>query len=436
VSVAAEGLIRPHWPGPDHRVHLMISGGADSMALLALVADFCKVVPRQVMVHHCHHGVAADADDWLQFVKAETERRAFSFKAHHLELQLGPEFEARARKARYDAVMRDVCAGEVVMTAHHRDDQIETLLMRLSQGSGLIGLAGIPVVRAFGPGLLIRPLLSLSRKQLKQVLTARNLKHITDPSNQDPSYLRNYIRLQFLPALSRVAPTVRDQLLQLSKLATDRVFKAGETLGQQLPVLGSESVELASTETLIAWQVRFFAQAHGRYAPSALQISEFVRQCVDASDDRLPEVPIGSDVVIRKWGGKLHWVDHAMLGDEADREIVRSEHIAPNQSVEFEFPNGVLSLTTGAASDEVSVFWGVEGRSFRLGRKRPMQSLKQLAQTLGVPPWLRRRTPLIAISDQIIGWGAIDCREEGLIPHSLQWEWRFVPRNTTDSTVS
>jgi tRNA(Ile)-lysidine synthase len=49
---------------------------------------------------------------------------------------------------------------------------------------------------------------------------------------------------------------------------------------------------------------------------------------------------------------------------------------------------------------------------------------------------LRRRTPLIAISDQIIGWGAIDCREEGLIPHSLQWEWRFVPRNTTDSTVS
>ena len=78
------------------------------MALLALVADFCKVVPRQVMVHHCHHGVAADADDWLQFVKAETERRAFSFKAHHLELQLGPEFEARARKARYDAVMQDV----------------------------------------------------------------------------------------------------------------------------------------------------------------------------------------------------------------------------------------------------------------------------------------------------------------------------------------
>ena len=436
MSVAAEGLIRPHWPGPDHRVHLMISGGADSMALLTLVADFFKVVPREIVVHHCHHGVAVEADDWLQFVKAETDRRGFVFQAHYLKLELGPEFEARARKARYDAVMKDVVSGEVVMTAHHREDQVETLLMRLSQGSGLIGLAGIPVVRAFGNGLLIRPLLSLSRKQLKQVLSARNLKHITDPSNQDPSYLRNYIRLQFLPALSRVAPTVRDHLLQLSKLATDRVFKAGEMLGQRMPGLGIESVELAATETLIAWQVRFFAQAHGRYAPSALQINEFVRQCVDASVDRLPEVPIGSDVVIRKWGGKLHWVNHVILGGEVGSEIVRCEKIAPNDSAEFRFPNGVLSLKTGAVSEDISVFWGVEGRSFRLERRRPIQSLKQLAQTLGVPPWLRRRTPLIAISDQIIGWGAIDCREEGLIPHSLRWEWRFVPRNTTDSTVS
>jgi len=101
------------------------------------------------------------------------------------------------------------------------------------------------------------------------------------------------------------------------------VFRAGETLGEHLPVLGVGSVAVASTPSLIAWQVRFFAQAHGRYAPSAQQISEFARQCVDASDDRLPEVPISSNVVIRKWGGKLHWVDHKILGGEADSGRVR-----------------------------------------------------------------------------------------------------------------
>ena len=128
----------------------MISGGADSMALLALVADFSKMVMREVIIHHCDHGVAVEAGEWVQFVKTETERRGFAFRAHHLNLELGTEFESRARKARYDAVMSEVEQGDVVMTAHHRDDQVETLLIRLSQGSGLIGLAGIPVTRHFG----------------------------------------------------------------------------------------------------------------------------------------------------------------------------------------------------------------------------------------------------------------------------------------------
>ena len=132
----------------------MISGGSDSMALLAFVADFAKIVPREVIVHHCHHGVIAAADDWLTFVAAEAKRRDCVFKAHRLALEMGPGFEARAREARYDSVMSEVKSGDVVMTAHHRDDQVETLLIRLSQGSGLIGLAGIPVIRPFGPGAL------------------------------------------------------------------------------------------------------------------------------------------------------------------------------------------------------------------------------------------------------------------------------------------
>ena len=267
------------------------------------------------------------------------------------------------------------------MTAHHRDDQVETLLIRLAQGSGLIGLAGIPMIRPFGPGVLIRPLLSLSRKQLKQVLVARKLKHITDPSNQDSSYLRNYVRLQFLPALSRIAPKVRDQLLQLSKVATNHVFRAGQ-LGRTSTCIRHGFCEFAPTDTLIAWQVRFFAQAHGLHAPSALQIAEFVRQCVDAANDRCPEVPFGPDICIRKWRDKIHWIDFNILGEEAESEIARTEKIYPNQSLELRFPNGVLSLNTREILEEVSVFFGVTHRRFRLGRKRPLKSIKQLAQTL------------------------------------------------------
>ena len=434
--VAAEGLFRPHWPEVDHRVHLMVSGGPDSMALLALVGDFSKVVPRTVIVHHCHHGVAAEADDWGSFVRSEAERRGFLFRVHHLNLDLGPDFEARARELRYEKIMSEVTLNEVVLTAHHRDDQIETLLIRLSQGSGLIGLGGIPISRTFGLGVLIRPLLSVSRKQLKQVLAIRNLKYIEDPSNQDPSYRRNFIRLQFLPALARVVPGIGEKLLELSKLAREHTKLAAIRLGEQLPVSGVEEVDMASTEILITWQVRFFAQMQACYAPSTLQILEFARQCLEAADDRSPEVQVSPTVVIRRWGEKLYWIDSEKLGDEAANEIVRFEELAPKQLVELRFPNGILTLRTGSVSEDVFIFWGVEGRSFRRGRKRPLQSLKQLAQGLGVPPWLRKRTPVVAISDQIIGWGDIDCRERGSIPHSLQWGWRFVTRNRVDSSVS
>ena len=422
MSVAAEELLGPHWPAVGHRVHLMVSGGPDSMALLALVGDFSKVVPRTVIVHHCHHGVAAEADDWSIFVRSEAERKGFVFRLHFLNLDLGPEFEARARELRYEKVMSEVTANEVVLTAHHRDDQIETLLMRLSQGSGLIGLGGIPISRPFGPGVLVRPLLSVSRRQLRQVLTAHDLEHIEDPSNQDPSYLRNFIRLQFLPALARVAPGIGQKLLELSQSATGRTKQMASRLGKQLPVPGVEYVDMASTEILIAWQVRFFAQMQACYAPSTSQILEFARQCLEAAHDRSPEVSVGPNVVIRRWGAKLYWIDSKKLGEEVGKEIIRFEKLAPKQRVELRFPNGILTLRTGAVSEDISVFWGVEGRSFRRGRNRPLQSLKQLAQTLGVPPWLRKRTPVVAISDRIVGWGDIDCRDCGLIPHSLHWE--------------
>ncbi len=434
--VAAEGLLRPHWPEVDHRVHLMVSGGPDSMALLALVGDFSKVVPRTVVVHHCHHGVAAEANDWGSFVRSEAELRGFVFRVHRLNLSLGPNFEARARELRYKKIMSEVTSNEVVLTAHHRDDQIETLLMRLSQGSGLIGLGGIPISRKFGLGVLIRPLLSVSRKQLKQIVAIRNLKYIEDPSNQDLSYRRNFIRLQFFPALTRVAPRIEEKLLELSKLARERTKLAAIHLGKQLPVSGVEEVDMASTEILIAWQVRFFAQIQACYAPSTLQILEFARQGLEAADDRSPEVRVSPTVVIRKWGKKLYWIDSKELGDEAENEIARFEELAPKQLLQLRFPNGILTLRNGAVSEDVSIFWGVKGRSFRRGRKRPLQSLKQLAQGLGVPPWLRKRTPVLAISDQILGWGDIDCREGGLIPYSLQWEWRFVTRNRVDSSVS
>lgn len=415
----------------------MISGGADSMALLALVSEFNRQVERRICVHHCHHGVEPAADHWATHVEAEAHTRGFEWCFHRLDLALGGEFERRAREARYAAVMAHVSSGDVVMTAHHRDDQVETVLLRLAQGSGFIGLAGIPAVRQFGQGVLVRPLLALTRAQLLSLVADRGLDYVADPSNHDVRFRRNLIRWTLLPALSRVVPKVRDQLVALSELARDRVFEAAEALDDRLPTADVDAIALADTARLIAWQVRFFCQSRGLFAPSRAQIDEFARQCLQATADRLPELQIGqSPYCVRRWQDRLYWVDPSCFSDDTAPEIHHSLSLAPNTRQQIELPTGRLTLTTAAASADIDVFFRVQQRSFRLARGRPQQSLKQLGQVLSVPPWLRRQLPLISAGECVLGWGCKDAREASSVSHSLQWHWEMRSMQDSDSTVS
>jgi tRNA(Ile)-lysidine synthase len=415
----------------------MISGGADSMALLALASEFNRQVERRICVHHCHHGVEPASDHWATYVEAEAHTRGFEWCLHRLDLTRGSEFERRAREARYAAVMAHVGSGDVVMTAHHRDDQVETVLLRLAQGSGFIGLAGIPAVRQFGQGVLVRPLLALTRRQLLSLVADRGLDYVADPSNHDVRFRRNLIRWTLLPALSRVVPKVRDHLVALSELARDRVFEAAEALDDRLPTADVDAIALADRERLIAWQVRFFCQSRGLFAPSRAQIDEFARQCLQATADRLPELQIGqSPYCVRRWQDRLYWVDASRFSDDTAPEIHHRLSLAPNSRQQIELPTGHLTLTTAAASADIDVFFRVQQRSFRLARGRPQQSLKQLGQVLSVPPWLRRQLPLISAGECVLGWGSKDARETSSVSHSLQWHWEMHPMQDSDSTVS
>lgn len=415
----------------------MISGGADSMALLALASEFNRQVKRRICVHHCHHGVEPASDRWATQVEAEAHTRGFEWCLHRLDLALGGEFERRAREARYAAVMAHVGSGDVVMTAHHRDDQVETVLLRLAQGSGFIGLAGIPAVRQFGQGVLVRPLLALTRRQLLSLVADRGLDYVADPSNHDVRFRRNLIRWTLLPALSRVVPKVRDHLVALSELARDRVFEAAEALDDRLPTADVDAIALADRERLIAWQVRFFCQSRGLFAPSRAQIDEFARQCLQATADRLPELQIGqSPYCVRRWQDRLYWVDPSRFSDDTAPEIHHRLSLAPNSRQQIALPTGRLTLTTAAASADIDVFFRVQQRSFRLARGRPQQSLKQLGQVLSVPPWLRRQLPLISAGECVLGWGSKDAREASSVSHSLQWHWEMHPMQDSDSTVS
>jgi tRNA(Ile)-lysidine synthase len=231
-----------HWrargfPGPGSRLAVACSGGVDSLALLHLVRFSAVGTGVEVVIAHFDHrmrrGSAADAT-WLRGVAAAWQVPFVVGTAHRV-----PTDEADARELRYAFFEDLVVQGgvEAVLTAHHADDQVETILFRALRGTGVAGLEGIPERRA--PGIL-RPLLPYSRAELEAYAARHHLRPRIDPTNDSFAHARNRVRLRLLPLLEDVHPGARSGLLRLARNAA----RAGEALEALLAPLRTD-VELA-----------------------------------------------------------------------------------------------------------------------------------------------------------------------------------------------
>ena len=175
------------------------SGGADSLALLALAVDD-GLAPIAV---HVDHGLRAGRDREADFVADAAARLGAGFDARQVTVAPGPNLEARARAVRYDALeaARVEHGATAVLVAHTADDQAETVVLNLLRGSGSAGLAGMPARR----GHVVRPLLGARRADVRAECTRRQLTPWEDPSNDDLAFRRNWIRHEVLPLLERGA---------------------------------------------------------------------------------------------------------------------------------------------------------------------------------------------------------------------------------------
>ena len=195
-----------------------VSGGADSVALLDLLHALAADLGLTLVVAHADHGIQSDSRTVGQSVAALATTYGLPFELG--ELRLGPDAtETTARRARYAwlAEVRRRREARYVVTAHHRDDQVETILLRVLRGSGPAGLAGIA---ARARGGLVRPLLPFTRAELAAHVTARGLPHHDDPANRDPRHLRSWVRHALLPLLhERLGPRALDDVLRLGRHA-------------------------------------------------------------------------------------------------------------------------------------------------------------------------------------------------------------------------
>ena len=389
------------------------SGGDDSTALLTLLAELPAVRARLRAVH-IDHGLHPESRSWARACRARCRLLQVPFATRRLRLARakGQSLEALARGARYAALAALLRPGEVLLTAHHLEDQLETVLLQLLRGAGLPGLAAMPAVAPLGTGVLVRPLLGISRAQLQAVIQARGLRGLEDPSNADQSFDRNYLRRQVLPALlsrwpgaartvARSARHIGAALELLDLLACADVARAAD--GPSLSAAALRALPLPRRRNAL----RFWISQSGRMAPDALRLEEIAVTLLAARVGANPVVSWGRNTVQRHAGLlTLDAVRPAAAGYELSWHPHRTPRLALPAGGRLELVPAALGLIDATALPlQVTVRTRRGGERLRPRRGGPSRSLKSLLQNEGISLIERQTVPLLFAGEELVAVG-------------------------------
>jgi tRNA(Ile)-lysidine synthase len=393
------------FPGPG-KLYIAFSGGADSTALLAATCELKDHLDRELTAVHVNHGVHPRAAQWAEHCQAVCRQldvlcQVLAAK-HPLSDGQGPE--ARLREARYQLLAGLLQPGDLLLTAHHREDQAETLLLNLLRGSGTAGLAGMPGSRPLGQGLLLRPWLDESRQALRASLDGRGLQWIEDPSNADTRLDRNFLRHDILPRLVQRWPAAVGSLAQSARHSREVAGLLAE-LAQSLldthlesPGVLQLAPELLQDRARLLLVLRQWLANSDCAPPPRRQLEEFARQAESARADAAIELA-WSGHRLRCWQQRL-WLQQQELPPCPLRDWNGS------QALELDVGLGHLELC-----GPLSAFpWPLKVRP-RSGGERiagaggHSQAVKELLRSAGIPPWLRDRVPLLVRGEEVLAVG-------------------------------
>ncbi|HET7874810.1 MAG TPA: tRNA lysidine(34) synthetase TilS [Methylomirabilota bacterium] len=405
-------------------VLVAVSGGADSVALLDVLSELAPSLQLALHVAHVDHGLRAAAAEDARFVEGLCASLGVPFHLARVEVRREPPWdglEAEARRARYralDALARTLHASRIA-TGHTADDQAETVLMRLCQGSGPRGLAGIAPER----GLLIRPLLQVRREEIEAHLRARGLAWVEDTSNRDTRLLRNRIRHEVLPFLAeRWGGDVVLRLCRSAALTRAWVIDLERRAGRELDRLGRHGPEgfvlpvealRALPGELAAETVRRALAALGETRPLRGAAERGLRRLVAAETPRRA-LRLGP-VVVERSGRWLRVGPAALPPLEARTWEVPGQLDLPEIGMRLEArcferaPDYAPPREPGSVAfdaDRVPAALAVRGR--RPGDRfvpfggSPERRLKSLLIDAAVPRWERPRVPLLEAGGEIL----------------------------------
>jgi tRNA(Ile)-lysidine synthase len=393
---------------PPHACVVAYSGGIDSHVLLHL----CYLGGMSVRAVHIHHGLQAEADSWDTHCRNVCANIGIAYKCIHVEAQPEPgeSPEDAARNARYRALAQELDYGEILLTAHHQDDQAETLLLQLMRGAGSAGLAAMPLIKPFANGYHARPLLGFKQQQLRDYAEEHKLVWVDDPSNADTSYDRNYVRKHVMPVLRRNWPNAGQAMSQAAKLQQDTLEIVEAMAATDLAAVSHQQHNSLSitklrqlTEARQYNVLRYWINAAGFDRPRRNIMQEIIDSVLPASEDAAPLVLWGN-TEIRRYHDALyilealnsHEIHHVYAWDGEQPLLIETLHL----ELSLEQTRG-KGLNQDAVARGLTVRFRQGGEQLRPHGRQHTHSLKKLMQDAGIPPWQRNRIPLIYIDHEL-----------------------------------
>ncbi|MGQ9659698.1 MAG: tRNA lysidine(34) synthetase TilS [Thermochromatium sp.] len=434
-----EALLKRLVPlGRVQRYWIAYSGGLDSSVLLDAVAAIRARLPGEdgpdrLRAVHVDHGLQAASTDWARHCATRCAALAIPLWIERPTSSPGSgvSLEAWAREARYAIFRRLLAAGDLLLTAQHREDQAETLLLALLRGSGPQGLAAMPVVAPLGAGQLVRPLLDFSRQALADYAHRRGLEWIEDPSNDHTAFDRNYLRHRVLPLLRARWPSVDATLSRSARHCAEAAELVDQYAARALAEVRGVHPGALSLAALARLDrplrkavVRRWLIERGFRLPPARSLDRLLDELPAARQDANPFVswskcevrryrgdilacrplpPLPGETCIR-WRitgesgalelpagfGRLDWRRHPGLG-ATGLQPASLRDLALSASCQ-----GTMEAI------ELQVRFGRFGELCRSAANRPSRALTRHFQEAGVPAWLRGHLPLIFQGERLL----------------------------------
>ncbi len=395
-------------------IYIGFSGGLDSHVLLHLCATYKNHY--KITAVYIHHGLQPEAECWGQHCQAIAHDLGLKFLLMRVNAlpEHGQSPEEAARNARYDAFKTLLQAGDVLMLAQHREDQLETVLLQLFRGSGLRGLSGMPEFIDFGKGILLRPLLSAPKLSLLDYAETMQLNWIEDPSNQCNDYDRNYLRNALIPLIKTRWPACDITVARSAHHCAEAQGLLTELAEQLFATLFNPVDRTLSIDKLDIYSmsqqrliIREWFQALGLKMPSQAFMRRIFQEVINAHPQRDP-ILSAQGYSVRRYRQRLY-----CLSSINGTYVPQNAHWPVDQSFLPATNGQVLQVVDCSAgilksqwhNAEITVKYRSGGEKMRLPGRQGRHELKKLFQEAGIPPWQRAQIPLIYMNNQLAAVG-------------------------------